>query len=140
MHIQPFLLSTLVISHHSTYSIKQANKKVWTSKKFFFRHSLCNMHEMLNVLTFSGEIRHHSPVLIKSFFSWFPSSIFLSLIFSIMSSHAQFYVNICALVFKSNLRVFILEEDYLIITLEKTQALYSYPIGRFILMFKAYSS
>lgn len=57
-----------------------------------------------------------------------------------MPSHAQFYMNICALVFKSNLSIFILEEEYLIVTLEKGQALYSYPRGRFILMFNAYLS
>lgn len=57
-----------------------------------------------------------------------------------MPSHAQFYVNICAPVFKNNLTIFILEEEYLIITLLKGKALYSYPSDRFILMFNAYSS
>ena len=56
-----------------------------------------------------------------------------------MSSHAQFYVNICALVLKNNLTSFILEE-YLIITLKKVQAWYSYSSGRFILMFNTYLS
>lgn len=45
-----------------------------------------------------------------------------------MTSHAQFYVNICALLFKNNLPDYF-REQYLITTLEEAQALYHIQVA-----------